>query len=125
MLEAVKQYAGVDLTGVDAEEARRLARSKGLDIEPNASYANVLEELFDEFVEPNLIQPVFITDHPVEVSPLAKRRKDNPQLTERFEPVIVTWEMANGFQNLTIRLIRLSDSGTKQLSVSLAMTKPI
>ncbi len=100
MLEAVKQYAGVDLTGVDAEEARRLARSKGLDIEPNASYANVLEELFDEFVEPNLIQPVFITDHPVEVSPLAKRRKDNPQLTERFEPVIVTWEMANGFSEL-------------------------
>ncbi len=100
MLEAVKQYAGVDLTDVDDAEACRLAKEKGLEIDPNASYANVLEELFDEFVEPKLIQPVFITDHPVEVSPLAKRKKDNPRLTDRFEPVIVTWEMANGFAEL-------------------------
>lgn len=100
MLEAVKQYAGVDLTGLSDEEARQLAKEKGLTIKPNASYGAVLDEFFDTFVEPNLIQPTFITEHPVEVSPLAKRKKDNPQVTERFEPFIVTWEMANGFSEL-------------------------
>lgn len=100
MLEAVKQFSGVDLTGLDAKSARQAAREKGLQVEANASYGSVLEELFDKYVEPNLIQPVFITEHPVEVSPLAKRKKDNPQLTERFEPFIVTWEMANGFSEL-------------------------
>lgn len=100
MLEAVKQYSGVDLTGLDDAEARKLARDKGLQVEPNASYAQVLEEFFDTYVEPKLIQPVFITDHPVEISPLAKRKKDNPQLTERFEPFVVTWEIANGFSEL-------------------------
>lgn len=100
MLEAVKQYSGVDLAGLDDAEARKLARDKGLQVEPNASYAQVLEEFFDTYVEPKLIQPVFITDHPVEISPLAKRKKDNPQLTERFEPFVVTWEIANGFSEL-------------------------
>lgn len=100
MLEAIKQYSGVDLTGMNDEEARKAAKEKGLEVEPNASYANVVEEFFDTFVEPKLIQPVFITDHPVEVSPLAKRKKDNPTLTDRFEPFIVTWEVANGFSEL-------------------------
>ncbi len=100
MLEAVKQYSGVELTGLDAKSARQAAKEKGLQVDANASYGSVLDELFDKFVEPNLIQPVFITEHPVEVSPLAKRKKDNPRLTERFEPFIVTWEMANGFSEL-------------------------
>jgi len=100
MLEAVKQYAGVDLAGLDDAQARQVAQDRGLEVEPNASYAQVLEEFFDTYVEPNLIQPVFITDHPVEISPLAKRKKDNPQLTERFEPYVVTWEIANGFSEL-------------------------
>ena len=100
MLEAVKQYAGVDLAGLDDAQARQVAQDRGLEVEPNASYAQVLEEFFDTYVEPNLIQPVFITDHPVEISPLAKRKKDNPQLTERFEPYVMTWEIANGFSEL-------------------------
>jgi len=100
MLEAVKQYAGVDLTDLDDEAARQVAKAKGIDLPENATYGNVLEELFDKYVEPNLIQPVFITDHPVEISPLAKRKKDNPKLTDRFEPVIMTWEVANGFSEL-------------------------
>src|SRR5690554_6690957 len=100
MLEAIKQYSGVDLTGMNDEEARAAAESKGLKVEPNASFANVLDEFFDTFVEPKLIQPTFITDHPVEVSPLAKRKKDNPMLTDRFEPFINTWEVANGFTEL-------------------------
>ncbi len=100
MLEAIKEYSGVDLTGLNDEQARQLAKEKGLEIEPNATYAHVLDEFFDVYVEPHLIQPVFITDHPVEVSPLAKRKKDNPRLTDRFEPFIVTWEVANGFTEL-------------------------
>jgi lysyl-tRNA synthetase class 2 len=100
MLDAIKEHSGVDLTGLSAEEARKAAKEKGLAIEPNATYGQVLDEFFDVFVEPKLIQPVFITDHPVEVSPLAKRKKGNPNLTDRFEPFIVTWEVANGFTEL-------------------------
>lgn len=100
MLDAIKEYSGVDLTGLSDEEARQAAKEKGLDVEPNATYGQVLDEFFDVFVEPKLVQPVFITDHPVEVSPLAKRKKDNPLLTDRFEPFIVTWEVGNGFTEL-------------------------
>ena len=100
MLQAIKEFSGVDLTGLSDAEARQKAKEKGITVEPLASYANVVEEFFDVFVEPNLIQPIFITDHPVEVSPLAKRKKDDPTLTDRFEPFIVTWEVANGFTEL-------------------------
>ena len=100
MLDAIKEYSGIDLRGLDDSQARQAAKKKGLQLEPNASYSQVLDELFDAFVEPNLLQPIFITDHPVEVSPLAKRKKDNPSLTDRFEPFIVTWEVANGFTEL-------------------------
>ena len=100
MLQAIQEFSGVDLTGLSDAEARQKAKEKGLTVEPNASYANVVEEFFDAFVEPKLIQPIFITDHPVEVSPLAKRKKDDPTVTDRFEPFIVTWEVANGFTEL-------------------------
>lgn len=100
MLEAIRKYAGVDLEGLDDEQARKLAKERNLDVPDNANYGQIVEEFFDEYVEPRLIQPVFITDHPVEVSPLAKRKKDNPRLTDRFEPFIVTWEVANGFTEL-------------------------
>jgi lysyl-tRNA synthetase class 2 len=100
MLEAIREYAGVDLTGLTDEQARQLAKEKRLAVPENATYGQIVEEFFDEFVEPRLIQPIFITDHPVEVSPLAKRKKDNPNLTDRFEPFIVTWEVANGFTEL-------------------------
>lgn len=101
MLEAIKKYAGVDLQGLSAEDARQLAKQEGLQIESDAAYAHVVEEFFDKYVEPKLIQPIFITEHPVEVSPLAKRKLDNLDVTERFEPFIHTWEMANGFSELT------------------------
>jgi len=88
------------LKGLDDVQARQAVKGRGLDIEPNASFSAVLDALFDAFVEPKLIQPVFITDHPVEISPLAKRKKDNPLLTDRFEPFMVTWEAGNGFTEL-------------------------
>ena len=100
MLEAIKKYAGVDLEGVDDAEAIKLAEERGLELPAGAGKAQVINELFDEFVEPELTGPVFITEHPVEISPLAKRKPDNPSVTERFEPFIVGWEMANGFSEL-------------------------
>ena len=100
MLEAIKEYSGVDLAVLSLEEARLAAKEKGLELDPKAGYGQIVEEFFDAFVEPKLIQPIFITEHPVEVSPLAKRKKDNPRITDRFEPFIVTWEVANGFTEL-------------------------
>ncbi|NLJ79891.1 MAG: lysine--tRNA ligase [Firmicutes bacterium] len=100
MLEAIKEYSGIDLTGLSAREARKAAQEKGVAVGDQASYGNVVEGFFDQFVEPRLIQPVFITDHPVDVSPLARRKRDNPNLTDRFEPFVVTWEVGNGFTEL-------------------------
>ncbi len=100
MLDAIRKYAGVDLEGVSDEEAVKLAEERGVELPAGAGKAQVINELFDTFVEPELIGPVFITEHPVEISPLAKRKADNPAVTERFEPFIVGWEMANGFSEL-------------------------
>ncbi len=101
MAEAVRRYAGIDIEAAATdEEARALAASKGVEVDEGASKGAVLAEVFEELVEEHLIQPVFITDHPVEISPLAKRRDDAPHLTDRFEPFINGWEVANGFSEL-------------------------
>lgn len=103
MAEAVKKYTGVDfMSFTTTEEAVRAAASIGVKMpegkEP--SWGDLLYECFDEKVENQLIQPVFIIDHPVEVSPLAKRKKDDPRLTERFELFICRNEMGNAFSEL-------------------------
>ena len=72
----------------------------GLEIDDKATYGQIVTALFEERVEPHLIQPVFITQHPVEVSPLAKRNPKDPRFTDRFEPYINTWEVGNGFSEL-------------------------
>lgn len=101
MLDAVKKYSGIDFAAAKtAEQARKVAIEHGFDVSPQASWGQVLNEVFDAAVEPNLIQPVFITDHPVEISPLSKRKPDHPEFTARFEPFIFGWEMANGFSEL-------------------------
>lgn len=100
MFEAIREHAGVDLAEVDDATAVQLAQERGLELPPGVGKAQVINEFFDEYVEPKLIGPVFITDYPVEVSPLAKRKPDNPAITERFEPFIAGWEMANGFTEL-------------------------
>lgn len=101
MLDAIEKYAGVSLHNVkDDEEARAIARQSGLEIDDKATYGQIVTELFEERVEPHLVQPVFITQHPVEVSPLAKRNPEDPRFTDRFEPYINTWEVGNGFAEL-------------------------
>ncbi len=100
MLDALKQKGVPDDVITDPEKARKWAESKKIDIDKGASHAKVLDEIFKEFVEPELVQPVFIIDYPVELSPLAKRKRDNPELVERFELFIASREIANAFSEL-------------------------
>ena len=101
MTEAVKKYAGVDFDTITTdEEARKVAREKGLHLEGNPVKGEVLNLMFEEFAEANLIQPTFILDYPVEVSPLTKRKPDKPELTERFELFIVGREFGNAYSEL-------------------------
>lgn len=100
MLEAIRRHTGIDFAAVDQDRAVKVAREAGVRLQSGATYGHAVQETFEQMVEEKLIQPVFITDHPVEVSPLAKRKKDNPHLTERFEPYINGWEIANGFSEL-------------------------
>jgi len=103
LIEAIKAYSGVELTDLaDTEAARRQAIEAGLEPESltDQSVGYVIGKLCDRFVQPNLIQPTFITDYPVSISPLAKRKPDNPQLTARFEPFIGGEEVGNAFSEL-------------------------
>ena len=101
MVEAVKEYAGVDFTEIDsAEEAYELANSIGIKPEEGLSYGEVLNEIFEERVEEKLIQPTFVMDYPIEVSPLAKKIEADPRFTYRFEGFIYGREIANAFSEL-------------------------
>ncbi|MBF0558202.1 MAG: lysine--tRNA ligase [Nitrospirae bacterium] len=100
MIEALKQKGVPEDVVTDPGKARDWARSKKLDIPATASHGKVLDEIFTEFVEPELIQPTFITDYPVELSPLAKRKPSAPELVERFELFIAAREIANAFSEL-------------------------
>lgn len=101
MEDAVKEYVGIDFSKIDTdEEALSVAKAKGIEIKPGMKRGHVIAELFEEFCEEHLIQPTFVTGHPVEVSPLAKRNPDDPRKTNRFEAFINTWELANAFSEL-------------------------
>jgi len=101
MVEAIKKYVGVDFKNVTSlDEARKIAKDLGIEVEENWQVGHIINEVFEKKVEDFLVQPTFIMDYPVEVSPLAKRKKDNPQFTERFELVITCRESANAFSEL-------------------------
>jgi len=101
MVEAVKKYAGVDYNDwATDEEARSVAKAHHVEVADNATKGRVLIEFFDAYVEEKLIQPTFIYDYPVENSPLAKRKADNPMFTERFEYFINATEFGNAFSEL-------------------------
>jgi lysyl-tRNA synthetase class 2 len=98
--EALKEAAGEDLKVLDAEELEKVAVAHGLDVEGVSGRGGFLDLLFSELVEPNLIQPTFITDYPLELSPLAKVHRDDSDLVERFEPYICGFEVGNAFSEL-------------------------
>ncbi|MGI6141674.1 MAG: lysine--tRNA ligase [Caldicoprobacterales bacterium] len=101
MIDAVKQYTGVDMLSIQTdEEARQAAGDAGVHIEGKPSWGEVLNILFEEKVEEHLVQPTFIMDYPIEISPLAKKKKDDPRLTERFEFFITRREYGNAFSEL-------------------------
>ncbi|MEG1178878.1 MAG: lysine--tRNA ligase [Oscillospiraceae bacterium] len=102
MVDAVKKYSNVDFAEFmgDNDKAREVAKKLGLEIKKDASWGDILNEAFEEKVEEHLIQPTFIMDYPVEVSPLTKRKPDMPQLTERFELFITSREFANAYSEL-------------------------
>lgn len=101
MLEIVKEHSGLDFTQLkDARAAYEAAKGLGLEIEPGASWGDILNTVFEEKVEDKLIQPTFIIDYPVDISPLAKRQQERPDLTYRFELFIYGREMANAFSEL-------------------------
>ena len=101
MVEAVKKYSGLDYYAWTSDvDARLQAKAKGVEVPADATRGAVLVELFDQFVEENLIQPTIIYDYPVENSPLAKKKPDDPAFTERFEYFICASEMGNAFSEL-------------------------
>src|SRR5699024_6255761 len=101
MEECVKEYTGVDFSTINTdEEALAIAKEKGIEITPGMRRGEVINAFFEEFGEDKLIQPTFITHHPVEVSPLAKRNVEDPRKTDRFEAFANRWELANAFSEL-------------------------
>ena len=101
LVDAVKKYAGVDWNEVETlEQARELAKEHHIEFEERHKKGDILNLFFEEFVEEHLLQPTFVMDHPVEISPLTKKKPENPEYVERFEFFMNGWEMANAYSEL-------------------------
>ena len=101
MVEAIKKYSGIDFDKIETtEEAKALAKEKGIEFEERHSRGDIINLFFEEFVEEKLIQPTFVMDHPIEVSPLTKKKPSDPRYVERFELFIYGREMANAYSEL-------------------------
>ena len=100
MFDAIEEETGFNLYGRSEEEVREIGKKLSIDVDSLPNKGKIIDEIFGEFVEPKLIQPTFITDFPIEISPLAKKHRDDPNLVERFEPYIAGKEVGNAFSEL-------------------------
>ncbi|HEY5132676.1 MAG TPA: amino acid--tRNA ligase-related protein, partial [Candidatus Krumholzibacteriaceae bacterium] len=98
--DALQDAAGEDVRGADEATLRTIALARGIDVDGAKSRGDFLDALFSELVEPRLVQPTFVMDYPVEISPLAKRHRSEPGVVERFEPYIAGYEVGNAFSEL-------------------------
>jgi len=100
MTDAIKEYAGVDITGMNEEQLRGICKDLGVEIDETFGKGKIIDEIFGEKAEPHMIQPTFIIDYPVEMSPLCKKHRNNPELTERFELMVNGKELCNAYTEL-------------------------
>ncbi|MDL2213637.1 lysine--tRNA ligase [Bacteroides sp. OttesenSCG-928-N06] len=100
MLDSIKEFTGYDLTGKSEEEIREVCQKLNMEIDETMGKGKLIDEIFGEFCEGNYIQPTFITDYPIEMSPLTKKHRNNPELTERFELMVNGKEVANAYSEL-------------------------
>lgn len=101
MLDAVKKYSGVDFNEINSDdEAKAAAKEKGIEFEDHHKKGDILNLFFEEFAEEHMIQPTFVMDHPIEISPLTKKKPEDPNYVERFEFFMNGWEMANAYSEL-------------------------
>jgi len=100
MLDAIREYTGLDLSGLDEDDLRAQAECLGIEVDRSMGKGKIIDEIFGEKCEPHFIQPTFIMDYPVEMSPLCKKHRDNPELTERFELMVNGKELCNAYSEL-------------------------
>jgi len=126
IFDAIREHTGIDISKMTEEEIRKTALSLDVKEDPSMGYGKLIDEIFGDHVEPKLIQPTFIMDHPVEMSPLAKKHRKDPRLVERFEPIIGGKEIGNAFTELNdpidqkerfLHQMKLRDRGDEEAQV--------
>ncbi len=126
MIDAIKEHTGVDITGMDEQQLRQVCKDLHIDIDPTMGKGKLIDEIFGEKCEGSYIQPTFIIDYPIEMSPLTKRHRNNPELTERFELMVNGKELCNAYSELNdpidqynrfVEQMKLADKGDDEAMI--------